>query len=160
MSRGTGAVNQSPTSVRPGRGDAVDDVPVAVAAVFADQAVAFQAVEGGVDLPDVQRPGGPGAVLEFGPELVPVARPVLQEGEEAVTDGHGAPRKGSGTTAYTRPKTRVYRVWNYIIVFGVFAAKQRMSRTDKSPRTCGIRPDSTPRYMTSRTLPTWSPESK
>ena len=24
--------------------------------------------------------------------------------------------EGSGTTAYTRPKTRVYRVWNYITV--------------------------------------------
>ena len=57
-----------------GRGDAVDDVAFAVAAVFADQAVAFQPVQGGVDLPDVQRPGGPGAVLEFGPELVAVAR--------------------------------------------------------------------------------------
>ena len=74
-----------------GARNAVDHVAFAVAAVVADEAVAFQAVQGGVDLPDVQRPGGPGAVLEFDPELVAVTRLVVQQGEEAVADGHIAP---------------------------------------------------------------------
>jgi CheY-like chemotaxis protein len=38
--------------------------------------------------------------------------------------------EGSGTTAYTRPKTRVYRVWTYAIAFTALAAKQRMLRTE------------------------------
>src|SRR6478672_7179370 len=38
--------------------------------------------------------------------------------------------KSRNHTAYTRPKTRVYRVWNHAIVFGVLAAKQRMPRTE------------------------------
>jgi hypothetical protein len=66
-------------------------VALTVGAIFADEAVTLQAVESGVDLPDVEGPGRSGAVLEFDPELVAIAWPVLQEGEEAVTDGHDAP---------------------------------------------------------------------
>ena len=54
-------------------------------------AATLEAIQGGVDLPDVEGPGGSGAVLEFDPQLVAVAWPVLQEGQEAVTDGHDAP---------------------------------------------------------------------
>ena len=55
--------------------------------------------------------------------------------------------EGSGTTAYTRPKTRVYRVWNYTTVI----------RDTEAIRICRNWNIS---YRTSRIFPTWSPESK
>ncbi|MNG39249.1 hypothetical protein D3C84_1272540 [compost metagenome] len=64
---------------------------LAVAAVVPDQPVPFQTVQRGVDLPDVQRPGGAGAVLKLNPQLVPVTGFVLEQGEETVANGHAAP---------------------------------------------------------------------
>ena len=86
-----GAAEPSPDFLGPGVSDAVDDVASAVVAVFPDQAVALKPVQGGVNLPDVQRPGRAGPVLEFDPQLIAVAGLVLEQGQQAVPDGHMAP---------------------------------------------------------------------
>ncbi|BDZ38735.1 hypothetical protein GCM10025863_13490 [Microbacterium suwonense] len=53
-----------------------------------DQAVALEALEGVVDLADVQRPGRAGAAVELGTKLVAVAGALVEDGEQTLTDGH------------------------------------------------------------------------
>ena len=69
-------------------GDLVRPLPPVVLRQRAHQAVAFQPGEGGVDLPDVQRPGAAGGLLELGPQLVAVAGAAFEQGEQTVPDGH------------------------------------------------------------------------
>ena len=54
-----------------------------------DEAVALQALERVVDLADVERPGRAGTAVELGAQLIPVARALVEDGEEALTNGHG-----------------------------------------------------------------------
>ena len=53
-----------------------------------DEAVALGAGQGRVDLPDVQRPGAAGALLEGGLELVAVRRTLVEEGQQPLPDRH------------------------------------------------------------------------
>ena len=83
-----GRLEPAPQLGAPGVGDDVERVAGVVLAALGDHAVALQAVEGRIDLADVERPGGTGARLELRTELGAVARAVLKEGEEPVADGH------------------------------------------------------------------------
>ncbi len=64
------------------------DVAVGVLAVAGHVAVALQAGQRRVDLPDVERPRLAGAGLEGRLELVAVARPLAQERQQPVLDRH------------------------------------------------------------------------
>src|SRR4051812_46314838 len=73
-----------------GVGEPVGDAPVGVRRpVLRDQTVALEAVEGRVDLPDVQRPGRAGGRVELRAQLVAVAGAALEERQQSVSDGHG-----------------------------------------------------------------------
>ena len=80
-------VHQAPSSSRPDGGDGVALLPVGLVAHH--QAVALQPVEGRVHLPDVERPGLARRRLEGGLQLVPVARPLVQQGQQALSHRHG-----------------------------------------------------------------------
>ena len=54
-----------------------------------DESVAFEPFERVVDLPDVQRPGRSRAPVELMAQLIAVARPLIEDGEQALADGHG-----------------------------------------------------------------------
>jgi hypothetical protein len=53
-----------------------------------DQAVAFEAIERAVDLPDVQRPRRPGATVELGTQLIAVAGALVENREQALPHRH------------------------------------------------------------------------
>ena len=62
--------------------------PASSALVGLDQAVALEALEGRVDLADVQRPDLAGAGLELLAELEAVLRSFAQQGQQGVADAH------------------------------------------------------------------------
>jgi len=74
---------------RAGRGDR-EDVLRAVRAVRLDQAVALQALQGRVDLADVERPHLTGTGFEFLPQLQAVLGTLAEQGQQCVTDAHTA----------------------------------------------------------------------
>ena len=86
--RGTGEVNHDDHLVAAGLGHGVHHVALAVGPLALDQPVALQTRQGRVDLPDVQRPGATGAVLELRPQLVAVARALLEQGQQSVAHRH------------------------------------------------------------------------
>lgn len=53
----------------------------AVVAVLRHQTVPSQAVKSGVDLPNIQRPGGSGPLLKLSAELIAAAGFVLQKSQ-------------------------------------------------------------------------------
>ena len=69
-------------------GDLVRPLPPVGLRQRPDEPVALEPGQRGVDLPDVQRPGAAGGVLELGPQLVAVAGAPLQQGEQTVFDAH------------------------------------------------------------------------
>jgi hypothetical protein len=69
-------------------GDPVDDPALGVLLAAQHQPVALEPVEGGVDLPDVERPGPIGAPVELGLEFVAVPWLLVQHGQNRELDGH------------------------------------------------------------------------
>ena len=56
-----------------------------------DETVALETLERRVDLPDVERPHAAGGLFELGLQLVAVAPPVVEQGEQTFTDSHWLP---------------------------------------------------------------------
>ena len=72
-----------------GGGEAVGDAALGVGVPgLLDEPVAHEAVEGRVDLPDVQRPGAAGAALELAAELGAVLLALREQGHEARPHRH------------------------------------------------------------------------
>jgi hypothetical protein len=61
---------------------------VALRVVGLDQPVALQALQGGVDLPHVERPDLAGPGLELLPKLQTVLRALAQQGQQRVPNAH------------------------------------------------------------------------
>ena len=73
---------------RAGPRDRPVDVTVLVAVALDHEAVAFETVQRVVDLADVQGPRRSGAALELGAQLISVARALIEDREQALTNGH------------------------------------------------------------------------
>lgn len=110
--RATGVPNQRRTSSVPSGLNPVDETALIVGAHPDDHAVALKAGQGGVDLSDVERPGGAGGGLELHAQLIAVPRSLGEQGQQAVTDRHtyaaGIPRIPRATSG-TRESRRTER---------------------------------------------------
>ena len=106
LGAGDRVVNQVATSARPASVTPVDRRgPRSSAPVPLDQPVALEPGQGRVDLPDVERPGRAGALLELGAQLVAVHRPLLQQRQQSPAGSTSAPPDPS-----TAPRGDGYRV--------------------------------------------------
>src|SRR5205823_7246441 len=80
---------EPPSNLRTaGIGEQVQQVARVVVPCPGDQAVPLQAGQRRVHLPDVERPGAPGALLEPRLELVAVRGALVEEREQALSDRH------------------------------------------------------------------------
>ena len=70
-----------------GGGELVRLLPVVLG--DGDETVAFETLERRVDLPDVERPDPAGRLFELGLQLVAVAPPVVEQGQQSFPDSHG-----------------------------------------------------------------------
>jgi hypothetical protein len=85
---GRGAKPVDQLALAPGRDPVALPPALALTHVGLDESVPLEALKGGVDLPDVERPdlAGPGFELILQPQAV--LRPVTQQSKEGVGDAH------------------------------------------------------------------------
>ena len=106
--------------------------PLAFAVVGLDEPVPFEALEGRVDLPDVQRPDLARPRLELVLQPQAVLRPLAQQGKEGMGDAHEWLRTVEHTEYYTQYIRE--RKWRSQAVGGASALDDQRGRDDGCER--------------------------